>query len=194
MAYQSKHTGATIDDAIDQVAQLLNIFYPVGSIYTSTKSTSPATLFGGTWVQIKDTFLLTAGDNYSAGSQGGSATHTHTTGSHTLTVAETPAHTHTKGTMNITGSWRMIGDSNNAGVDAVASGSGAITPINGTGSGSAVQASGWTCALGFDLNAANNWTGETSSVGGGAAHNHGNTGTTSSLPPYKVVYAWERTA
>jgi hypothetical protein len=45
-----------------------------------------------------------------------------------------------------------------------------------------------------NFTASNSWTGATSSVGGGAAHNHGNTGSTSNLPPYKVVYAWERTA
>ena len=47
--------------------------YPVGSIYLSTFSTSPSSLFGGTWEQIKDVFLLAAGDTYTAGSTGGSA-------------------------------------------------------------------------------------------------------------------------
>lgn len=47
--------------------------YPVGSIYQSTSSTSPSSLFGGTWEQIKDVFLLAAGDTYTAGSTGGSA-------------------------------------------------------------------------------------------------------------------------
>ena len=47
--------------------------YPVGSIYLSTSSTSPSSLFGGTWEQIKDVFLLAAGNTYPAGSTGGSA-------------------------------------------------------------------------------------------------------------------------
>ena len=51
--------------------ELLDKTYPVGSIYMSVNSTSPADLFGGTWEQIKDTFLLAAGDTYSAGSTGG---------------------------------------------------------------------------------------------------------------------------
>ena len=54
--------------------------YPVGSIYMSVNSTDPGTLFGGTWVQLQNTFLLAAGSNYAAGSTGGSATHTHTYG------------------------------------------------------------------------------------------------------------------
>ena len=62
--------------------------YPVGAVYISTVSTSPASLFGGTWEQLKDRFLLGAGDTYSAGSTGGEA-------AHTLTVDEMPSHTHT---------------------------------------------------------------------------------------------------
>lgn len=62
--------------------------YPVGSIYMSVNATSPAVLFGGTWEQLKDRFLLAAGDAYAEGTTGGEA-------SHTLTVSEMPSHTHT---------------------------------------------------------------------------------------------------
>lgn len=54
-----------------------NELYPVGSIYMSTENTSPASMFSGTWEQIKDKFLLSAGNNYSAGATGGEARHTH---------------------------------------------------------------------------------------------------------------------
>lgn len=64
-----------------------DVVYPIGSIYMSVTATSPATLFGGTWEQIKDTFLLSAGDTYSAGDTGGEA-------EHTLTVDEMPSHGH----------------------------------------------------------------------------------------------------
>mgnify|MGYP005949983373 CR=1 FL=1 len=67
---------------------LLDLLHPVGSIYQSTDATSPEELFGGTWEQIKDRFLLAAGDSHAAGSTGGEATHT-------LTKAELPDHTHT---------------------------------------------------------------------------------------------------
>ena len=45
----------------------------IGSIYMSVNNTSPASLFGGSWEQLKDRFLLGAGDTYVAGSEGGSA-------------------------------------------------------------------------------------------------------------------------
>lgn len=61
--------------------------YPVGSIYVSASSASPATLFGGTWEQLKDRFLLAAGDSYAAGSTGGEA-------AHTLSIPEMPNHDH----------------------------------------------------------------------------------------------------
>lgn len=45
--------------------------HPVGSIFLSTDGTEPAELYGGTWEQIKDVFLLGASDTYPAGSTGG---------------------------------------------------------------------------------------------------------------------------
>lgn len=66
---------------------LLNLIYPVGSIYMSANNVSPATFIGGTWEQIKDKFLLAAGTTYAAGATGGEATHT-------LTTGEMPNHYH----------------------------------------------------------------------------------------------------
>lgn len=70
----------------DGTVSLLDV-YPIGSIYMSVNNTSPATLFGGTWEQLKDRFLLGAGDTYTNGSTGGEATHT-------LTIDEMPSHNH----------------------------------------------------------------------------------------------------
>lgn len=50
--------------------------HPIGSFYISFDSASPASLFGGTWERVEDTFLLCAGSTYSAGSTGGEAAHT----------------------------------------------------------------------------------------------------------------------
>ena len=57
---------------------VIDMVYPVGAIYMSVNSTNPGNLFGGTWEQIKDRFLLAAGDTYAAGDSGGSASHSHT--------------------------------------------------------------------------------------------------------------------
>lgn len=52
--------------------------YPIGSIYMSINSTSPSTLFGGTWFELTDRVLIGAGGSYSVNSTGGSTNHTHT--------------------------------------------------------------------------------------------------------------------
>ena len=76
-------TGADVEE-INPIFQAL---YPIGSIYMSVTYFDPATVFGGVWEQIQDTFLLAAGSTYAAGATGGEATHT-------LTVNEMPSHTH----------------------------------------------------------------------------------------------------
>lgn len=92
---------------------LLDI-YPVGSIYMSVNSTSPAALFGGTWERIQDTFLLAAGTNHAAGSTGGEE-------NHVLTVNEMPSHNHNYaqyvGCVGWTGSsnWNVVKTTNNDG-------------------------------------------------------------------------------
>lgn len=68
-------------------SELLKDVHKIGSVYMSFDSTSPASLFGGTWEQVKDCFLLASGDTYAAGSTGGEATHK-------LTTAEMPSHKH----------------------------------------------------------------------------------------------------
>lgn len=77
--------------ASDALDSMLNAYflkvYPVGAFYFSASSDNPATLFGGTWTQIKDTFILAAGTKYKAGTTGGEATHT-------LTAQEMPNHYH----------------------------------------------------------------------------------------------------
>lgn len=111
---EGKNVTANIKEAVEKVLDAKtvgNLVYPVGSIYVSVNSVNPGTIFGGTWEQIKDRFILAAGDAYAAGSTGGSAdavipTHTHTitassgsSGAHTHTTSGTAAsngaHTHT---------------------------------------------------------------------------------------------------
>lgn len=86
-ATRSKGVHITIE-SLGLSEPLLNLIHPIGSLYMSRYSTSPATLFGGTWQQIKDVFPLAAGDTYTAGDTGGEATHI-------LTIDEMPSHNHT---------------------------------------------------------------------------------------------------
>ena len=81
-----KHTNDIIKHTTDieelqstkvNISALLNLIYPVGSIYFSVNNVSPQTFIGGTWEQIQDKFLLCSGSSYSAGSTGGEVSHTH---------------------------------------------------------------------------------------------------------------------
>ena len=75
---------------------IFDMVYPVGAIYISTSEANPSILFGGTWEQIQDRFLLGAGSSYQAGSTGGEATHT-------LTIDEMPRHNHEIDNLNASG-------------------------------------------------------------------------------------------
>ena len=72
---------------------IVDLIYPVGSIYTSVNSTSPADLFGGTWEAMPAGRVLLAqgtsewGVEYQAGSTGGEH-------EHQLSVGELPSHNH----------------------------------------------------------------------------------------------------
>lgn len=87
----------------NQVTDLINTIYPVGSIYMSVSNSSPQALFGGTWEKIEDKFLLASGDTYSNGATGGEATHT-------LTTNEMPSHQHKNHQWNI-----IVSDTGNTG-------------------------------------------------------------------------------
>ena len=58
----------------------VDFLMPIGAIYLSVDGTNPSTLFGGTWEQIKDKFILCAGNTYANGATGGSLNHTHNYG------------------------------------------------------------------------------------------------------------------
>lgn len=64
---------------------LLNILYPVGSIYITTNSTSPSQLIGGSWNKVEDKFLLGSGVDFALGATGGEQ-------EHSLTYEEMPSY------------------------------------------------------------------------------------------------------
>ena len=73
--------------------KLIDLIYPVGSIYMSVNAASPNLLFGGEWRQITDKFLLGAGGSYAVNSSGGETMHK-------LTIDEMPNHRHSMSMSN----------------------------------------------------------------------------------------------
>jgi hypothetical protein len=116
--------------------------WPVGSIYLSLGSTSPASLFGGTWTKLTNRFLVGAGDLYTINSTGGEATVT-------LTSNQIAPHTHGQTTI-YSGSIRPMAD-----IVSDTSSSGGNKFPNNTG--------GYTSATAILT---------TQSSGGGQAHNN----------------------
>lgn len=61
----------------------VDILHPIGSVWLSNSSTSPASLFGGTWTQLTNAVLRAATSTGYIGSD-----------THTLTINEMPSHNH----------------------------------------------------------------------------------------------------
>ena len=154
---------------------LLDMIYPVGSIYMSVNSSNPGSLFGGTWeAYAQGRVLIGAGTGtdsrseqktFAAGSTGGEYNHQLTVGElashgHSASSSSSGAHTHTYKSRNMSGyNW----DQGN-GVTS-SSGSKAITiPSAGT----------------------HTHTITVNSAGSSTAHNN--------IQPYISVYIWRRTA
>lgn len=66
---------------------LLDIIYPVGSLYFSTSSISPASSVGGTWERIQDAVLAASGTSYSGAVNGYH-------GNKAMTINQMPSHVH----------------------------------------------------------------------------------------------------
>lgn len=140
--------------------------YPVGAIYLSYTSTSPASFFGGTWTQITgDYYLMLSNGTGTGGSNSTSYTPSGSVGGHTLTINEIPVHSHlvtnktTSYGQGSQSSWRCLSwtGTNADWTQDVWSGN---------------QGSGWSHDHGFTGTAA----------------------TITINPKYYKVYAWRRTA
>jgi len=168
--------------------------HPVGSLYWTSVNENPAVTFGGgTWVEIKDRFVLACGDTYANGATGGEATVT-------LTVNQMPSHNHGGATANggVDHSHTFSGTTGGAGGHSHTV-TGVVNNVSPAWVGSVYA--GWA-----------NGTVETSSVGD---HSHSFSGATSgasaylhghgissqggdqphnNMPPYICKFCWERTA
>ncbi len=77
MKIDSLKKDSSISSILNRISKLESQIYPVGSVYISLVNTNPSILFGGTWEQLKDRFLLGVGDTYTQGQTGGTETHSH---------------------------------------------------------------------------------------------------------------------
>lgn len=152
---------------------IVDLVYPVGS-YFITESSDYNTVakvqahFGGTWVQVTERFLYASSS--SIGSTAGSSTHT-------LSVSEMPAHTHTFNADF------YIRHGHNAGTDTVRGGTNSTWTEN-------AYSEKW--ATGFSTGSYSHYpdkvafSGDTGSKGSGSSF--------SIMPPYRRVYMYRRTA
>jgi hypothetical protein len=143
---------------VTSLAALGNLFYPVGSIYTSTVATNPGTLLGfGTWAAFAaGRTIIGNGGGFSAGATGGSADAT--LPAHTHTISD-PGHNH---------------NFNYAAFNWTVQGGGSTINANREGAGAG--------------------TTTTASTGITGTNSAGVSPTNANLPPYIVVYMWQRTA
>jgi len=161
----------------------LSAIYPVGSIYTSTVSTIPSTLFGfGTWSAFgAGRVLIGNGGGFTAGATGGSAdatlvAHNHTfsgttsgqsaTHNHVINISD-PGHQHT-----VAGDFGGGGGGYNGDGDQELTGA-AVTNISAS---------------------SNNASNDHSHTYSGTTSTPGSSATNANLQPYIVVYMWQRTA
>lgn len=165
-------------DLQNQIDELRDMIYPVGSIYFSTNSANPSTIWGGTWTQIKGRFLIgvdqTGEDRYWNTSKliGGDIWLS-------LDESNLPPHTH-----------QVVGT-----IDSSGEHSHALATANGQGN---IE---WGYSFLYDNNSASRNAGAFS--GDDGKHTHPINMTSKStgqgqekffVPPYYSVYIWERTA
>lgn len=148
--------------------------YPVGSVYIGATATSPASLFGGTWTQLKNRFLFAT--NATSGNKGKDAASSHTGTNVTGTAINSnqmPAHSHSAGLNNAGGHIHNFWFGGGAN-----SGNGGQIPVANSrwGQDNAGQTDGAHDHGGV-------WV---ANSGGNQAHNHS--------VSYIEVYVWQRTA
>nr|DAL25776.1 MAG TPA_asm: baseplate wedge protein [Caudoviricetes sp.] len=145
--------------------------HPVGSIYESTDSTSPAALFGGTWEAMDPGRVLVSagtastGTVYNAGDKGGEE-------KHQLSERESPPHTHS-GRTNTDGS-HSHGYIVSTSADA--------------GGGYHIRKTKSATIETWNTSASGNHSHSfvTDASGGNQPHNN--------MMPFEVIYRWKRTA
>ena len=165
-----------VKDTIDSLpTYMLDLIYPVGSIYMSVNSTSPSLLFGGRWVQISQgRTIIGQGTGTDSNSEQITFANGDTGGeyNHTSSTNEIPSHTHNS--KSLTGSARIQqyngSASSTTGIISQTSNNYNLGQVSGSNFGSTT----------ITVNA----THTHDSVGDGQSHNN--------IQPYFVCYIWKR--
>lgn len=157
-----------------EMRTIIDTIYPVGSYFWSSENKDPSTFLGGTWEQVKDRFVLAAGDTYEAGSTGGEATHK-------LTTNEMPSHSHSASTNSAGNHNHKV----NSQTTAQQGNSSYGLPVIAGYAGVVLVSSG-TPGIETTYNGSHSHSVTVNSTGGSAAHNN--------MPPYITAYCWHRTA
>lgn len=203
-------TGAVIS------TELLNIFYPIGTVYETTldpETFDPNDYWGGQWERIEGRFLvgkgtsttdtsasdrLVIGVNDTTGGYTSPQNSKHSHGAGTLSTSEKDlshthslaSHTHTPSNTNLS----FVGNSSDSAVNIlVAATSGATHKVDGPGT-----------AHSFSHNAKTSGpsTNTSGAMSGNSKHTHTISGSTAevsavsagNLPPWYAVYIWQRVA
>lgn len=169
----NKISDLTNDAGYAKTTDLLNLIYPIGSIYMSINDTSPEILFGGSWERLQGGFLYGAVNESGSGNGTGTNTGTNNdnTSSTAITIEQMPEHTH-----NVTAERSYFFTLDSVGT----------TDWYGGGSSNAK----W--APTFPNTATRGWsTAIANKTGGGAGHTH-TLNNHSHTIPYIAVYMWKR--
>ena len=198
--------------SIKAIRQLYSDLYPIGSIYMSVNLVNPATIYGGVWQQIKDTFLLAGGDTYAIGTEGGDFTSTvQLSGNidgHALTADEIPSHSHSyEAPPNYTGDTALTqlqipNHSHYITYEELVTGyfktSTTGDTVTGVVTSLSMTKTSTTVGEGQPHNhSLTTYTDTTANTGNGQAHTHtfnGVTDVVDIIPPYLAVNMWVRIA
>lgn len=161
-----------------KISDLLNMFYPIGSVYeTMDSSFNPNEKWGGTWERIKGRVLVGVDENDSDFNTtekiGGEKTHK-------LSVSEMPSHSHSASEKSLKGGVKNIsGQDKTWGLtpSGIFSNWGDTKGIHSTSNGTTTNYKD-----GFYLDATHTHT--IGNTGGGNVHNN--------LQPYVTCFIWKR--
>lgn len=171
-----------------------NLFFPVGSIYTTSSDTDPSTLFGGEWERVEGRVIMGADANHLVNTMGGSEDAVVPAHSHQLVNVRSDAaglHEHT-----VTGSTSSNGEHRHSMDDLWSANAGNATAYTMTSNRQ--RFARYTVAAGTHTHSITNGraasNGKHSHTISGSTESTGVDGTGKNNMPYVAYYIWRRTA